>query len=130
MKPNIVGTVMLVEDEPVVRLSLADYLEDCGYRVLQTDTPAEALARLNDEAPDLVVCDYMMPGMSGKAFLEQMRREFPSVPVIVFTGMTDEALGRELVASGASACLFKPLPSLRLLLEAVQRAIGVGVDQR
>ena len=129
MGPNAVRRIMLVEDELVVRMSLADYLEDSGYGIIQMDTPAEAYAALQDELPDLVICDYKMPGMNGREFLDLMRGEFPAVPVIVVTGMADDSLANDLVANGASACLFKPLPSLRLLLDAVEKAIGGKVSQ-
>jgi CheY-like chemotaxis protein len=128
MELNSVRKIMLVEDELVVRMSLSDYLEDSGYEVLQMDTPAAALAALDDVPPDLVICDYKMPGMNGKEFLHHMRMEFPAVPVIVFTGMADDALAKELIETGASACLFKPLPSLKLLLDAVDKAIGAAVS--
>jgi CheY-like chemotaxis protein len=124
MELHNVRKVMLVEDELVVRMSLADYLEDSGYQVQQMDTPDDALASLGMALPDLVICDYKMPGMNGKEFLHHMCREFPTVPVIVFTGMADETLANELVGQGASACLFKPLPSLKLLVAAVEKAIG------
>lgn len=129
MEPNIGRSIMLVEDELVVRMSLADYLEDSGYRIVQMDTPAEALAALQDEVPDLVICDYKMPGMNGREFLDRMCSDFPAVPVVVVTGMADELLAKDLVDNGASACLFKPLPTLRLLLEAVEKAIGDKVQQ-
>lgn len=128
MELHSVRNVMLVEDELVVRMSLADYLEDSGYQVQQMDTPAEALESLGKTLPDLVICDYKMPGMNGKEFLAHMRREFPAVPVIVFTGMADDSLAHELVDHGASACLFKPLPSLKLLVDAVEKAIGGKVS--
>lgn len=125
---DTVRKIMLVEDEPVVRTSLADYLEDSGYQVIQMDTPAEALASMGVALPDLVVCDFTMPGMNGKEFLYHLRREFPTVPVIVFTGMADDSLAEELVANGAYACLFKPLPNLKQLLDVVEKGITGGVQ--
>lgn len=123
METGIARKIMLVEDELVVRMSLADYLEDSGYEVSQVDSPHEALAILANALPDLVICDYKMPGMSGMEFLEHMRREFPAIPVIVFTGLADDSLADELVAKGAAACLFKPLPTLKVLLETIEKTM-------
>ena len=110
------------EEHDVAGRGLADGEE-------RVDDLLEALAALQDEIPDLVICDYKMPGMNGREFLDRMCSDFPAVPVVVVTGMADELLAKDLVANGASACLFKPLPTLRLLLEAVEKAIGDKVQQ-
>src|SRR5512138_287331 len=117
MNEDGIREIMVVEDEAFVRASIADYLEDSGYRVNPMEDPFEALASLGRAPCDAVICDFRMPGMNGLEFLETMRREHPSIPVIILTGMADPGLAEEILAKGAAAFLFKPLPSMKLLVE-------------
>lgn len=118
--------IMVVEDELAVRMSIVDYMEDSGYRIREVSHPGEALESLGMTPCDAVICDYHMAGMSGSEFLEVMRREHPAIPVIIFTGMADALLAQDLVAKGAVSCLFKPLPSMKILVDTVEKALAAA----
>jgi CheY-like chemotaxis protein len=79
-------TVLVVEDDVLVRLVIAGYLRDCGYRVLEAASAAEALRLLErDEARvDVVLTDVQMPGeMDGFALAQWVRRVRPEVEVLL-----------------------------------------------
>lgn len=81
-------TILVVEDEPLIRLSVATELRDGGYKVVEAGTADEALIALAaDEAIDLVFCDVLMPGNKGGLTLASwMREQRPETPVILTSG--------------------------------------------
>jgi CheY-like chemotaxis protein len=81
------AVILLVDDEPLVRLSTAEGLKDLGYEVVDVGTAAEALETLRvGLVPDLVVTDHMMPGMSGAQLAGELRARVPGLPVLMITG--------------------------------------------
>ena len=77
--------IMVVEDEPNQRLLYRMELEDEGYRVVAVSSGREALARVEEVQPDLIVLDLRMPGMDGVAVLERMMGLNPRLPVIIYS---------------------------------------------
>ena len=86
------ATILLVDDEELVRIGTADMLSDLGYKVIEATSGAEALRllRTGDE-PDLMITDYLMPGMNGAELIEHARPLAPSTKVMVITGYTNVA---------------------------------------
>jgi len=86
-------TVLLVDDEELVRIGLTDVLEGLGHRVIPAASGAAALARLHAE-PDIeiMITDYMMPSMTGIALAREARRIRPGLPVLVITGYSSSSL--------------------------------------
>ena len=79
--------MLLVDDEPLVRATVAEGLRGAGYQVMEAATPAAALARVKDgPLPDIVVTDQMMPGMTGASLAAALRAMQPAMPVLVITG--------------------------------------------
>ena len=102
--------VLVVDDDPDIRMLVAFALEDSGYSVRQASDGEKALAALEAKAPDLMVCDVMMPGLDGFGVLRGMkgRRLAPNTKVIMLTCKTEERdhlRGWEL---GADEYLTKP----------------------
>jgi PAS domain S-box-containing protein len=90
---------LLVEDEPLVRMTIRVYLEELGIGVSEHERPAEALERVaaEPELPlDLVVTDVVMPGVNGPELVERLRRERPELRVLYVSAHS----ARELVARG------------------------------
>jgi len=89
-------SVLLIDDEPLVRVATAEMIRDLGHRVEEAGGAAEGLARLEDGLPvDVVITDYMMPGMDGGALARRIAQTQPDVPVLLITGYTgpsDEVL--------------------------------------
>ena len=87
------GTVLLVDDEELVRLSTADMLIELGYSVVEASSAEEAVRLLNrGVTPDIVITDHLMPGMSGTELARMLRGDRPSIKVLIVSGYA-EAVG-------------------------------------
>jgi CheY-like chemotaxis protein len=81
-------TVLIVEDEALIRMSTADYLLHCGYRVIEANNADEAVAILTEAHADVVFTDVNMPGSrDGVGLAQWVHRERPQVKVIVTSGV-------------------------------------------
>jgi DNA-binding NarL/FixJ family response regulator len=87
-----VGTVLLAEDEPLVRELAVAVLERSGYRVLSAATGEEALMvfERNQDAIDVLVADMVMPGMGGRELAERVLARRPQAPVVLMSGYTED----------------------------------------
>ncbi|WP_260954510.1 response regulator [Pseudomonas citri] len=95
--PAIAGeTVLLVEDEPAVRMLVLDLLENLGYTALQAQDAKGALAQLESEQRvDLLVTDVGLPGMNGRQLAEIARQHRPGLKVLFMTGYAQKAAERQ-----------------------------------
>lgn len=117
-------TILLVEDEAMVRTLARHVLESHGYVVLEARDGAEAL-RLGAEHPDaldLVLTDVSMPGMSGRALAEQLRATRPDLRVLFMSGYTDDAIAHHGVLEAGVPFVQKPFTA-RSLAEKVREAL-------
>jgi DNA-binding response OmpR family regulator len=111
-------TVLLIDDEPLIRETVAEALEADGFRVVTAADGREALVRFRDDPPDLVLLDLMLPELSGMEVCRIIRRESP-VPIVMLTARdseVDKVVGLEL---GADDYVTKPF-SLRELQARVR----------
>ena len=84
------GTVLLVDDESLVRASTAQMLSELGYRVVEAASAAEALRLIEDgEAIDLLITDHLMPGMIGTDLARAIGDLRPALPVLIVSGYAD-----------------------------------------
>jgi CheY-like chemotaxis protein len=118
------ATILLVEDEELLRAGVQEMLEIQGFRVISAPNGQEALACLTSERIDLVVTDLVMPQMNGIDFVQQLRDIRPDVPVIVVSGSTRNIMQRfgidTIQVPGANASLSKPFKSIDLLAQIRQ----------
>ncbi len=116
-----VGTVMVVEDEAMVREMTTHLLERAGYQVHAVDEGSAALAAAKLTEPfDVLVTDVIMPNMSGIDLAERMMDEYPSMGVVMLSGYTAETLDLERVTSRGALFVSKPITSAQLLKTVVQ----------
>ncbi|MFO8100664.1 MAG: response regulator transcription factor [Dehalococcoidia bacterium] len=107
-------TILIVDDEPNIREALNMNLELEGFEVTSADNGNEALRKLTEEIPDLVILDVMMPGMDGFETLKKIR-EVSNVPVMMLTVLgeeTDKIRGLEI---GADDYVTKPFSPKELV---------------
>lgn len=113
------ATILLVDDEELLRAGVQEMLEMSGYTVITAPNGHEAMVCLNQHAIDLVITDLVMPKMDGVDFVEQLREIWPDVPVIVVSGSTRNIMQRYGIDSiqvpGADASLSKPFKGADLL---------------
>jgi PAS domain S-box-containing protein len=125
--PRALGKALLVDDEDLVRMSTADMLADLGYEVVEASSAEEALQLVGDGlAPDLLVTDHLMPGLTGAELAHQLRSTRPGLPVLIVSGYA-EAEGMD----PSLARLTKPFrnaelaASLSALLPDAEGSIGL-----
>jgi two-component system cell cycle sensor histidine kinase/response regulator CckA len=117
------GTVLLVEDEPMVRSVAERALTRHGYTVITADNGEEALEVISrGEEIDLLLSDVVMPGMDGPAMVAEARRQRPELKVLFMSGYAEEQLRQSL---GVDNAHFLPKPfSVQDLAEAAKKALG------
>lgn len=101
------GTVLVADDEEIIRNFLVEILEDMGFTVLASDNGRDAVEiyRANWPKVDLVILDLVMPKLNGKDAFEEMRKLNPSVRAILTTGFSRDL---DLKQDGVVGCLHKP----------------------
>jgi DNA-binding NtrC family response regulator len=100
--------IFLVDDERILRVSLADELRDAGHTVLEFAEASASLQSLSNENPDLVITDIRMPGMDGLELLERIRQVSPSTTVVVMTAWASVDTAIRALKLGAYDYLSKP----------------------
>ena len=102
-KPKL--SVLVVEDEPLIRMATVDMLEELGHSASEAGAAEEALDMLDESQPDIVLTDLGLPGMDGETFCHEIRRRWPTVAIIFATGMDK---GPVLADPSHTALLRKP----------------------
>lgn len=100
--------MMIVDDEERFLSTTKRLLSKKGYEVVTATSGAEALDRLRDEEIHVVILDVKMPGMDGMATLQEIRKSFPLVEVIMLTGHATMESAVDGLRSGATDYLMKP----------------------
>ena len=103
--PN--ATVLVVDDEPLIRWSLVNRLKEEGYRTLEAGTAGDAVAQHRDGV-DLVLLDFALPDANGLAVLKQIKETDPDTLVIMLTANTDVQTAVEAMKNGAFHYANKP----------------------
>jgi len=101
--------ILLVDDDPAVRRSLSETLSEEGHEVRASESAEVALSQLDEYAPDLILSDIRMPGLSGIELLECVKERAPSVDVILMTAYDDMPTVVRAMREGAFDFLVKPL---------------------
>lgn len=115
-------TILIVDDEKDIRTSLTGILEDEGYQVLNAESGLEGIECVRQELPDLILLDIWMPGMDGLATLEELKKLFPQVTVIMISGHGTIETAVRATKLGAFDFIEKPL-SLEKVLISVANAL-------
>jgi CheY-like chemotaxis protein len=101
--------VLVVEDEPAVRMMVTELLDELGYRVLEAATGPAALSIMEDVAQiDLLVTDVGLPGMNGRQLAEHARQQRPALKILFMTGYAEKAAIRSDFISEGMDLITKP----------------------
>jgi excisionase family DNA binding protein len=112
--------VLVVDDDARLREYMRVNLEMEGYTVREASSADEALAALEDQAPQLVLLDVVMPGVDGWQMLQRMQERHGSIPVIMFSGKVDDESAADAEQRGARAFVGKPFDPQQLIERAKQ----------
>ena len=115
-------SILIVDDEKAIQTSLQGVLEDEGYRVTAVGSGVQALSRISEEAPDLVLLDIWMPRMDGLEVLAEIKRTHPEQTVVMISGHGTIETAVKATKLGAYDFIEKPL-SLEKTLLTVTRAL-------
>jgi len=110
------ATIMVVDDEPMVRNLLSQFLTLRGYRVRGAKDGPDALSQLKQEHPQLVILDLYMPGMNGVDVLRQLRANDYKGAVIALSASQDEELLQQMLELGSVDIMGKPVDLERLAM--------------
>jgi len=83
------GTVLLVDDEDVIRTTTAQMLADMGYTVIEAASAKQAMFHITDPRIELILTDHLMPGMSGTQFAREAQARRPGLPILVISGFAE-----------------------------------------
>ena len=114
--------VSVVDDDESVRESLPDLLRVCGFPVQAFSSAEEFLASEVVGQTKCLILDIAMPGMTGPALQQELRRRGQEIPIVYITARRDETVRPRMLEQGAVECLFKPFGEAALL-DAVSAAL-------
>jgi CheY-like chemotaxis protein len=122
---NTAPTILVVDDEPYMIRLLQHHIERAGYRMIKATNGREALDRIREDKPRLVLMDVMMPEINGLEVLAEVRKDpaTKDLPVIIMTANAQRFTREEAESAGVSAFLTKPFSPTQLMAE-VRRQLG------
>lgn len=115
-------TVLIVDDDKLIRAIIADVLRSTGCRIHEAETGDDALQMALENSFDLIICDVMMPGMDGLEFLEHFRNKGKGAEIIMVTGSPSLETAIDTMRLGASDFIRKPF-TREDLLSSIQKAL-------
>lgn len=125
-------SILIVDDEIDVRMSLGDLLENEGYEIITAGNGEEALRLIQERMPHLIILDLMLPDMNGYQICEKIRQDivFCYLPVIMFTGMDTMDIELTALDFGADDYVIKSIQPERLLakIKSLIRRTYMGLD--
>ncbi|MCB9159777.1 MAG: response regulator [Caldilineaceae bacterium] len=124
--------VLIVDDEPNIVISLEFLMEQAGYTTAVARTGDEALARIADFAPDLILLDVMLPGMSGFDICQTVRQtpDWQHIKIIMLTAKGRDVEVSKGLALGANAYITKPFSTKALMAEVQEQLTDHAATKR
>jgi two-component system, NtrC family, response regulator HydG len=108
--------ILIIDDEKDLCLVLSRFLSKHGYEVLEANKGKKALEIINENVPDLILCDFMLEDMDGTSVLKAIKEINPATPVIIITGFSNIKTAVEVMRLGAVDYIIKPLIPEEILM--------------
>jgi len=115
--------ILVVDDEETLRNIVSRALAKLGHECVPAASGEEAFAAASKQPFDLVITDLKMPGMGGLGLIENLRKDYPALPIIIVTGYADVESARKALRLRVADYLVKPFESLAEVQSSVQRAL-------
>jgi DNA-binding response OmpR family regulator len=119
------GKILVVDDDPVVRMTTRDFLSSKGYAVTVAAGGREALSMVETVSPDVVLLDVAMPDMDGMETLRRLVAAWPTLPVIMITANADIEITSKVLQIGAADYVPKPFD-----LDYLDQAVSIQLSAR
>jgi len=116
-------TVLTIDDNDTIRLSISSFLEDLGYNVIDANSGESGIEIIKNNHVDVVLTDALMPGISGIEVLEFVKNNFPELPVIIISGAGEIKYAIEALRSGAWNYITKPIEDLSFLSYSIEEVL-------
>lgn len=116
--------MLIIDDEKLVRESIAVYLEDSGYDVVEAEDGKQGIEHFCEFNPDLVLCDLRMPQLDGLEVLKKLSELSPDTPIIIVSGAGQIQDVVEALRLGAHDYLVKPVTDMAVLENSVENALS------
>ncbi len=119
--------VLVVDDEPGIRESLADFLDDYEFEVFSAESAEQALEIIESENLDIAIVDLRLPGISGDTLILRSHSLKPAMKFLIHTGSVDYRLPAELkaIGMGVENLFLKPIPDLTVIIDAINKILGI-----
>lgn len=108
--------IFVVDDERIIRVSLADELRDAGYEIFEFAHAGPALLKMKDEKPGIVITDLKMPDINGIEFLKKIKKIDKNIYVVLMTAYSTVSTAVEAMKLGAFDYIEKPFDNEKLLI--------------
>ncbi|APC50327.1 response regulator [Virgibacillus halodenitrificans] len=115
--------ILIVDDQPGIRMLLTDVLTDQGYEVITAQTGTEALEKISMENLNLIILDYQLPLLSGKEVLHKLEEEQYEIPAILMSGLVENIKRKEIKYQYLKEVLGKPF-SIHKVIELVAHIVS------
>jgi len=119
--------VLVVDDEPGIRESLSDFLDDYEFDVFSAESAEQALEIVEVEDLDIAIVDLRLPGISGDTMILKSHSMNPDMKFLIHTGSVDYRLPDELkaIGMGSENLFLKPIPDLTVIIDAINKILGL-----
>lgn len=114
--------ILVVDDQALVRVELKHILKRIGFQVLEAESAPKALAILDEQDIELLLCDICMPGMSGLELVRKLAPRMPDTAIVMVSGMDDMELAMDCLSQGAYNYILKPFKTNGIII-AVANAL-------
>jgi len=127
MTRDVPVKVLVVDDEPGIRESLSDFLDDYEFDVFSAESAEQALKIVESENLDIAIVDLHLPGISGDTTILKSHGLRPDMKFLIHTGSVDYRLPDELkaIGMGSENLFLKPVPDLTVIIDAINKILGL-----
>ncbi len=127
-------SVLVVDDEPSIRVILSRGLSSAGFNVELAEDGVVALSKMKERTFEMVITDVQMPNLNGLELLEKIRTHFPETGVILITGQRASLHDKNIKKAGADALISKPFRNVEIVKTLTQayrdRCLKRALEQR
>lgn len=118
-------SVLIIDDDESIRVSLKFHFDDCGFRTYSVETAEEALVLMNNKPINSVIVDLRLPGIDGIEFIRQATKNWPDARYVIYTGSPIASIPDDIlsISSVSPKLFFKPIGNLFELSDEVNRII-------